>query len=423
REVFAVRTFREARAAGRVAHPGVATVYDVLERELAGDDDTAALRAWLARMAGRYTEARSILRTTIRRRPRDDAASLRLALAETTIWDVGWSWSEAALEAAVTAGDPVLRADALAVHAIVCLAHGEVEAARRSARQAAELADAHLDAALAVRPALLAHLGWAATHSGWHTEALRHFTRGLAICHATNQAADAVSMLAGLSVVHLWLGEPAAALHWADRAVRLGEIVESDDLRAMALVRRAEAGLAAGDTGQALADSRLATTLSGPDSPWWRLSRVTWGAARLAGGEAEASAAVIIDAAGERLTELPVWARPHTAGLLARTQRGARGKRWAELSRRYAGLLRPPDVDAAPREPYRLSQREFEIATLVSEGRTNRQIARQLTVSHKTVETHLARIFAKVEVSSRAELAGLVGGARVVARPRRSAKT
>ncbi|WP_327583148.1 serine/threonine protein kinase [Nonomuraea sp. NBC_00507] len=31
REVFSVRTFREARAAGRVAHPGVATVYDVIE--------------------------------------------------------------------------------------------------------------------------------------------------------------------------------------------------------------------------------------------------------------------------------------------------------------------------------------------------------------------------------------------------------
>ncbi|NUR87736.1 MAG: serine/threonine protein kinase, partial [Nonomuraea sp.] len=30
-EVFSVRTFREARAAGRVSHPGVAAVYDVLE--------------------------------------------------------------------------------------------------------------------------------------------------------------------------------------------------------------------------------------------------------------------------------------------------------------------------------------------------------------------------------------------------------
>src|SRR5262245_35518735 len=33
REEFALRTFREARAAGRVAHPGVAAVYDVLEQD------------------------------------------------------------------------------------------------------------------------------------------------------------------------------------------------------------------------------------------------------------------------------------------------------------------------------------------------------------------------------------------------------
>ncbi|MEN8649806.1 LuxR C-terminal-related transcriptional regulator [Streptomyces sp. 21So2-11] len=76
---------------------------------------------------------------------------------------------------------------------------------------------------------------------------------------------------------------------------------------------------------------------------------------------------------------------------------------------------------APPGEQHMLSQREFEIANLVSQGRTNRQIARQLEVSHKTVETHLGRIFSKLNVSSRAEIANMVGRASVIARPRRTA--
>jgi DNA-binding NarL/FixJ family response regulator len=75
-----------------------------------------------------------------------------------------------------------------------------------------------------------------------------------------------------------------------------------------------------------------------------------------------------------------------------------------------------------PSSGFMLSQREFEIATLVSEGKTNRQIARLLEVSHKTVETHLSRIFAKLDVSSRAEIANLIGRSSVVARPKRPAK-
>ncbi|WP_371604431.1 helix-turn-helix transcriptional regulator [Streptomyces sp. NBC_01220] len=64
----------------------------------------------------------------------------------------------------------------------------------------------------------------------------------------------------------------------------------------------------------------------------------------------------------------------------------------------------------------RLSKRELEVAVQVSRGRTNQQIARALTVSHKTVETHLGRIFKKLDVSSRAELATLVGRSYVVPR-------
>ncbi|OWA19284.1 hypothetical protein B9W68_02000 [Streptomyces sp. CS227] len=71
-----------------------------------------------------------------------------------------------------------------------------------------------------------------------------------------------------------------------------------------------------------------------------------------------------------------------------------------------------PGAGGPPRsELGSLSKRELEIAVLVSSGRTNQQIARTLAVSHKTVETHLGRIFKKLIVSSRAEVAAMVGRA------------
>lgn len=59
-----------------------------------------------------------------------------------------------------------------------------------------------------------------------------------------------------------------------------------------------------------------------------------------------------------------------------------------------------------------LSSRELEISELVADGCTNRQIARALFLSEKTVETHLAHAFVKLGVSSRAGLAGVVARAQ-----------
>ncbi|HZM81207.1 MAG TPA: AAA family ATPase [Candidatus Limnocylindrales bacterium] len=71
----------------------------------------------------------------------------------------------------------------------------------------------------------------------------------------------------------------------------------------------------------------------------------------------------------------------------------------------------PAPVTALVEQPQfaTLSGRELQIAELVSRGHTNRQIARMLSLSHKTVETYLARIFTKLGVSSRAAVATLVG--------------
>lgn len=73
----------------------------------------------------------------------------------------------------------------------------------------------------------------------------------------------------------------------------------------------------------------------------------------------------------------------------------------------------PDDRDHARSDLDHLSGREQEVAVLVSRGRTNQQIARALGVSHKTVETHLKRIFTKLAVCSRAEVAKLVGRTEV----------
>jgi DNA-binding NarL/FixJ family response regulator len=52
-----------------------------------------------------------------------------------------------------------------------------------------------------------------------------------------------------------------------------------------------------------------------------------------------------------------------------------------------------------------LTERELQVARLVVDRKTNPQIAAELVLSRKTVETHLRNIFHKVDVSSRVGLA------------------
>lgn len=71
-----------------------------------------------------------------------------------------------------------------------------------------------------------------------------------------------------------------------------------------------------------------------------------------------------------------------------------------------------PDVRRAPDaagseyagEEATLSRREREIVALVARGLTSNQIAEQLCVSRRTVETHRYWVFKKLGISSRAEL-------------------
>jgi DNA-binding CsgD family transcriptional regulator len=57
-----------------------------------------------------------------------------------------------------------------------------------------------------------------------------------------------------------------------------------------------------------------------------------------------------------------------------------------------------------------LTPSELRVARLAAEGRTNRDIAQTLYVTVKTVESHIARVYAKLEIAGRPDLIrGLYG--------------
>ncbi|SFF15873.1 AAA ATPase domain-containing protein [Actinoplanes philippinensis] len=70
-------------------------------------------------------------------------------------------------------------------------------------------------------------------------------------------------------------------------------------------------------------------------------------------------------------------------------------------------------VDAAAGQPAAalLTAQELQIARLAAQGRTNKEIADQLFLSHRTVGAHLYRVFPKLGITSRAALAGALGEA------------
>lgn len=69
-----------------------------------------------------------------------------------------------------------------------------------------------------------------------------------------------------------------------------------------------------------------------------------------------------------------------------------------------------PEAPPRPRPVDVLTHRELQIATLVMQGRVNKQIAYRLHIAPNTVQSHLKRIFCKLGVNSRAAMVARLAG-------------
>ncbi|MGO4276874.1 response regulator transcription factor, partial [Paenibacillus sp. TAF58] len=116
------------------------------------------------------------------------------------------------------------------------------------------------------------------------------------------------------------------------------------------------------------------------------------------------------------------WEAAHVsidlATALNRSRRGREAAQAVEHARslaRQAGALaveRRADAltvrSTAPSGIAPLSEREFEVASLIAEGATNKEIAGTLIIAPKTVGAHVEHILAKLDASRRSEIAAWV---------------
>lgn len=76
----------------------------------------------------------------------------------------------------------------------------------------------------------------------------------------------------------------------------------------------------------------------------------------------------------------------------------------SSAARRVFNRVAPSKAPASTGESSRrLNQRELEVLKLAAKGISNKEIAQELTISVRTIQTHLVNIFAKLNVNSRTE--------------------
>ena len=353
-----------------------------------------------------------------------DVKGAELATAVSWYWVAagvpreGVRWLDRVL--GIFAGPGPERVRALAARCFLASLAGEGERAVADGRECVALAGELGDASTGARGHLFLALALAVT---------QEYQAGLAAGAEAERRLTALDDRTGLRILavtmmglHALSEDFASAEEWYRRGVRMsgptrervlsgwlhlvggytlarqGRLEESAVAWQLALRAKHEAGDIVG-TALALESFSLLAALAG------RNARAAWlfGAA---GPLWERAGAVLLNA--KPLLDL----HDHTYEQV-REALGAR--RFDSLVRRGARSPLPrvvelavADADELPAAPARaglLTSREEEVAELAGTGLQNREIAKRMSVSKRTVDAHVGHIYAKLGVSSRAELA------------------
>ncbi len=367
----------------------------------------AAATCWALALTGRYGDVHRTADTGLRAADLGHSGQLRLV--------IGWG-EVVALTAAgdFSAAEQVWKryaampAGAPAVHAVVNAMLGLVNFARGALPSACATFQNSLSAMSRGSP-----FSWLMLVSALSAQAEGARGDGVAAAAALRRSEEAYGpqvavFLPELELARAWerasIGQMVAAQTHAVRAAQVARQagMYAVEMRALHTAARFD------DRSQAERLGELADTLD---------TALAEAIAGHAGGLADRDGDVL-DAAADRFAALGAVALAADAAAQAACEHartGQRGKEVKSSTRAHwlAGQheIRTPAVRSVAR-PLPITDREREIVMLAAAGLSNRQIAERLSVSVRTVEGHVYRIFAKLGIERREQLIHLVRGAR-----------
>ncbi|MFC9552115.1 ATP-binding protein [Rhodococcus sp. NPDC056960] len=360
---------------------------------------------------------------------------LRIASSLWTFWissglpGEGRRWLSRLL-AAADPDDPA-RAPALWIHGFLCAVNGDCSAALELLAECERIATEVGDAASAAHAR--SSLGMAELFDGRLEPAIDHLEEGVEMERAAPGGppflADALS---NLGLAYCYQGRLDEAHEVLTEASQLcaayGEgVLLSWTLAFLALeeLLRGHAESAAGLARESLVRKRA---LNDRQGVVWAIEFLAWTAVEV--GDARRAAVLfgVGEARGEDFGPLfhgfggmrewhDRYASRAAEGLGVSAYRSAlaQGRRLTFDEAASVALgetqAKPDDIDN-PLQDLPLTRREQEIARLVATGKTNREIADELVISPRTVDTHVQRILTKLDFTSRSQVAALVATTR-----------
>ncbi|MFC5731661.1 MULTISPECIES: ATP-binding protein [Nocardioides] len=385
--------------------------------------------AWFARLDREHTNIQAALDFSLTR-PAEVDAALRIltALFHFYWWGRGWAregrlWFSRALD---QPGPPsAVRARALLTDGSLALADGDFAGGRQRLAAAREILATVADPASAA----CAHWveGSVRLYSGDLPAATKEFEAGLALLEPGRDLTVRLDLLLSLSFAPALLGDVERSAWCHEETMRITEPEGECFHRSYALWTIGLSVLQRGDLPGAVAliqqSIDLRRGIRDLTGLGWSEETLAWAEHALGHHERAVMLLGIADSLWEVMGR-PLLTYQHMYPHHEACVQGARAQlgdqRFEAAFRRgralsvdqgvaYAlGELTSHAAAASSEQDTVLTAREREVAELIGEGLSNRQIAARLTISVRTAETHAQRILTKLGFRSRAQIAAWV---------------